>query len=215
VHPLAFVRAHTRLVPATYVPEVVLHLADDAVALWVRTEQETGVQLPPPFWAFAWAGGQALARYLLDNPDLVAGRTVLDLASGGGIVAIAAAKAGAARVTATEIDPAALAALTLNAEANGVAVETILGDVLDDDGPAAELVTAGDVFYSRDMAARVLAFLQRMAAAGARVLVGDPGRAYVPRECLTSLASYEVPTTYDLESAPVKTTTVWELRCAQ
>jgi predicted nicotinamide N-methyase len=200
------------LTPATFVPEVVLHLADDAIALWVRTEQETGAQLPPPFWAFAWAGGQALARYLFDHPDLTAGRTVLDLAAGGGLVAITAAKLGAARVIATEIDPAALAALSLNAEANGVAVETILGDVLDGDGPCADLVTAGDVFYSRDMAARMLAFLQRAASRGARVLVGDPGRAYVPEHCLTAVGSYEVPTTYDLESAVCKSTTVWELR---
>lgn len=207
---IEFVRAHTRLTPASYVPELTLHQADDAIALWERTEERAGTRLAPPFWAFAWAGGQALARYLLDHPDLVAGRRVLDLAAGGGVVAVAAAKAGAAAVVATEIDPAALTALRLNAAANGVTITGVLGDVLD--GPVdADLVTAGDIFYNREMATRMLAFLERAAAGGAAVLVGDPGRAYVPRERLTPVAVYPVPTTYALESAEVKTTTVWRL----
>jgi predicted nicotinamide N-methyase len=211
VDTVDLIRTHTRLTQPSYVPEVVLYLGDDVIALWEYTEKEAGTPLAPPFWAFAWAGGQALARYLLDHPDLVAGRTVLDLAAGGGVVAIAAAKAGAARVTAAEIDPAAIAAIELNAAANAVTVERLLGDVLDGDAHGADLVTAGDVFYSREMATRMLAFLERVAARGARVLVGDPGRAYVPSERLTALASYQVPTTYDLESAEMRTATVWEL----
>jgi predicted nicotinamide N-methyase len=136
---------------------------------------------------------------------------VLDLAAGGGVVSIAAALAGAAAVTATEIDPSARAALALNADANGVRVDTVLADILDGPVPAADVVTAGDVFYSRELAARMLAFLARATERGALVLIGDPGRAYVPRERLTALATYQVPTTYDLESAEVKTTTVWQL----
>jgi predicted nicotinamide N-methyase len=205
-----FVRAQTRLAPPSFVPEVTLYQADDAIALWERTEALAGTRLAPPFWAFAWAGGQALARYLLDHPDLVAGRRVLDLAAGGGVVAVAAAKAGAARVVATEVDPAALIALRLNAAANEVTITGVLGDVLD--GPAdADVVTAGDVFYSREMAARMLAFLERAAAGGALVLVGDPGRAYVPRERLSRVAVYPVPTTHALENASEKLTTVWRL----
>jgi predicted nicotinamide N-methyase len=207
-----FVRAHTRPAPASFVPEVTLRLADDAIALWESTEEAAGGQLPPPFWAFAWAGGQALARYLLDHPDLVAGRRVLDLAAGGGIVSIAVAKAGAAVVTAVEIDPTALTALAINAAANAVAIDTALGDLLDDvPPPDIEVITAGDVFYSRQMADRVLAFLARAADRGALVLVGDPGRAYLPRERLTALATYDVPTTFALENAEVKQATVWRL----
>lgn len=209
---LDFVRAHTRLTAPSYVPEVRLHLADDAIALWERTEEWAGTAQAPPFWAFAWAGGQALARYLLDHPDLVAGRRLLDLAAGGGVVSVAALRAGAAHVTATEIDPAALAALALNADANGGSVTAVLGDVLDDEVPDVDVVTAGDVFYSREMAARMLAYLRRCRAAGAAVLVGDPGRAYVPRDQLSALAVYEVPTTRALENAEIKTTTVWRLR---
>jgi predicted nicotinamide N-methyase len=209
-----FVLANTRLAPAPFVPEVRLHQADDAIALWERTEEVTGTRLAPPFWAFAWAGGQALARYLLDHPDLVAGRRVLDLAAGGGVVAVAAAKAGAATVVAAEIDPAALTALRLNAAANGVTVTGVLGDVLD--GPAeADVVTAGDVFYNREMTARMLGFLARAAAGGALVLVGDPGRAYVPRDRLTEVAVYQVPTTAALENADVKPTTVFALAGAR
>jgi predicted nicotinamide N-methyase len=203
---------YTRSLPASYVPEIALHQADDAIALWEHTEEVAGGErLPPPFWAFAWAGGQAVARYLLDHADLVAGRSVLDLAAGGGIVAIAAARAGAARVVATEIDPTAVEILRLNAMSNGVAVEALLGDVLDDPTLAADVVTAGDVFYSRQMAQRMLTFLDRAAARGSLVLVGDPGRAYLPRERFTAVAQYPVPTTLALEDAEVKPTTVWRL----
>lgn len=205
-----FVRQHTTVRAASAVPEIVLHQADDAIALWERTERDAGgAQLPPPFWAFAWAGGQAVARYLLDHPDLVRGKRVLDLAAGGGVASIAAALAGAAAVTATDIDPAALAALALNAARNQVTIAAVCADVLDDPAPAADVVTAGDVFYSRDLAARMLAFLGRAVDAGATVLIGDPGRAYIPRDDLVELAVYDIPTPYDLESTEIKATRVW------
>jgi predicted nicotinamide N-methyase len=186
-----------------------LHLADDAIELWERTEEAAGDQLPPPFWAFAWAGGQALARYVLDHPYLVAARTVFDLASGSGLVAIAAARAGAASVIANEIDPMAIAAVQANAAVNEVTVTAVLGDRLGGDAENADIVFAGDVFYSRAMTERVLPFLERAAARGATVLVGDPGRAYLPRERFESVAVYEVPVTRALESADLKPTTVW------
>jgi predicted nicotinamide N-methyase len=204
-----FVQEHTTIRPASAVPEVVLHQADDAISLWERTELAHGGHLPPPFWAFAWAGGQAVARYVLDHPETVRNSRVLDVAAGGGVVAIAAALAGAAEVTATEIDPAALDALALNAAANGVTVTTRLGDVLDEDVDA-DVVTAGDVFYHRDLSARMMAFLRRAARRGALVLAGDPGRAYAP-EGLTAVARYEIPTTHDLESVETKLSTVWQL----
>jgi predicted nicotinamide N-methyase len=205
-----FVQEHTTVRPASAVPEIVLHQADDAISLWERTELAHGGHLPPPFWAFAWAGGQAVARYVLDHPEVVRNSRVLDLAAGGGVVAIAAALAGAAEVTATEIDPAALDALALNAKANGVTVTARLGDVLDDPSVDADVVTAGDVFYHRDLSTRVMAFLRRAADRGAVVLAGDPGRAYAP-EGLTAVARYDIPTTYDLESAETKLSTVWQL----
>jgi predicted nicotinamide N-methyase len=206
-----FVRAHTVLSTPPQVPEVRLHLADEPIDLWERTERVGGQQLPPPFWAFAWAGGQALARYVLDHPDLVEGRVVFDLAAGSGLVAIAAALAGATAVTANEIDPLATAAVGLNALANDVAVAVTLGDVLDGDAAGADVVLAGDVFYSRPMTERVLPFLDRARARGARVFVGDPGRAYLPRGRFTAVAGYDIPVTQALESTEVKATTVWEL----
>src|SRR5205823_6157841 len=165
----------------------------------------------PPFWGFPWAGGQALARHVLDHPEVVAGRRVLDLASGSGLVAVAAARSGAARVRANEIDGYALAAITLNAAANGVPVAVHEGDLLDGDADGAEVVLAGDVFYSRDLATRVLAFLDRARAGGAEVLVGDPGRAYLPRHRLAEVAAHEVPVVRALEDADVKRVTVWRL----
>jgi predicted nicotinamide N-methyase len=207
--PAPFVQAHTTLVSVPFVPEVRLHLATDAIELWEQTEAATGDQLPPPFWAFAWAGGQALARYVLDHPYLVASRTVFDLASGSGLVAIAAARAGASRVTANEIDPLAIAAVEANAAANGVAVTALMGDELNGDAEGADIIFAGDVFYSRAMTARVLPFLERAAVRGATVLVGDPGRAYLPRERFESVAVYEIPVTRALESTDTKVTTVW------
>jgi predicted nicotinamide N-methyase len=208
----AFVRLHARLAPVAFVPEVRLHQADDAIGLWELTEGEFRSAQPPPFWAFAWAGGQALARYVTDRPELVAGRRVLDLAAGSGLVAIAAARAGAAAVRAVEIDELAVAAVAVNAEANGVRVDAELGDILDGDAGGAEVVFAGDVFYSQAMTNRVLRFLLRAARAGAQVLVGDPGRAFLPRDRFDELAVYDVPVPETLESVRVKRTTVWQLR---
>jgi len=170
--------------------------------------------LPPPYWAFAWAGGQALARYVLDRPETVAGKRVLDLASGSGLVAIAAVKAGAALVSAADIDAFTEAAISLNAEANGVYVEIMVRDLLDDPPPPIpryDLILAGDLFYERDTAARAFTFLERHAAIGTMVLIGDPGRAYLPKQRLTQLAEYSVPVTRDLEDHDIKRTAVWRL----
>jgi len=214
--PRAFILRNTRPLPPPHVPEITLHLADEAVELWTKTEEELGeLGLPPPFWAFAWAGGQALARHVLDNPDLVAGRRVLDFASGCGLVAIAAMKAGAAAATAAEIDVFAFAAITLNAELNGVDLAIEARD-LTDPGQAGfvagfDVVFAGDVFYEKPMAERVLAMARRAQAAGATVLVGDPGRSYLPKSELVLVAAYEVPVTRALEDAEVKRTSVWRL----
>ena len=203
-------RANTRLAPAPFVPEVVLHQADDAIALWELAEAD-GAEQPPPFWAFAWAGGQALARHVLDRPELVAGRDVLDLATGSGLVAVAAARAGAGPVTANDIDPLSLAAAAANAAANDVDLRLVEGDLLATDDRYA-VVLAGDVFYSREMSARVLPFLRRAAARGSLVLVGDPGRAYLPAEMMIMQASYDVPVNPSLETVQVRHATVWQVR---
>ncbi|MDE2579046.1 MAG: methyltransferase [Hyphomicrobiales bacterium] len=208
----AFIRANTRLLPTPHAPEIVLHLADEATALWEKTEEELGeMGLPPPFWAFAWAGGQALARYILDRPDLVAGKRVLDFAAGSGLVAIAAAKGGARTVAANEIDDFALSAIALNAEANGVRVSPRGGDLVGTDN-GWDVVFAGDVSYERDMAARVTDWLERLARRGATVLVGDPGRSYLARERLEPIAEYRIPVTRALEDAEIKRTQVWRFR---
>jgi predicted nicotinamide N-methyase len=208
----AFVLANTRLMTPPLVPEITLHLAPEPIALWERTERDTGeAGLPPPFWAFPWAGGQVLARYLLDHPGCTAGRTVLDLAAGSGLVAIAAAKAGAAAVTPSETDPLACAAIELNSAANSVTLEATLGDVLGGVAAGNDLVLVGDGFYERLMAERLLPFLERAHASGAVVLVGDPGRAYLPRDRFEAVASYDVPVSPVLEDADVKRSTVWRL----
>jgi predicted nicotinamide N-methyase len=210
--PTAFIRAHTRLLAVPHAPEIRLHLADEATDLWQKTEEELGrIGLPPPFWAFAWAGGQALARYVLDNPALVRGKRVLDFASGSGLVAIAAAKAGAAQVQACDIDSFAITAMQLNAAANGVTLLAQCADLADTD-EGWDAVFAGDVCYERDMAERVTAWLERLHARGAFVLVGDPGRSYLPGDKLEPLATYRVPVTRSLEDADVKTTRVWQFR---
>ncbi len=210
----AFIRAHARLLPVPHVPELSLYLADEATGLWLKTEEELGeIGLPPPFWAFAWAGGQALARYILDNPATVAGKSVLDFASGSGLVALAALKAGAHRVTAAEIDPFAAGAIALNAEANGFAGEitVITRDLIGEEG-GYDVILAGDICYQRDIAARVMTWLSASSARGVVVLIGDPGRAYLPREQLEAIASYAVPTTRALEDSEVKQTSVWQFR---
>jgi len=207
--PLAFIRTETRLLPVPHAPEIFLHVADEATELWQRTEEELGeIGLPPPFWAFAWAGGQALARYLLDRPEIVRGLRVLDFASGSGLVAIAAMKAGAAEVTACDIDAFAVAAIGLNAEANGVAVTPLQADLVGQD-QGWDVVLAGDICYERDLAERVTEWLLTLSRRGATVLIGDPGRSYLPGERLERLALYEVPVTRTLEDADIKKTSVW------
>ena len=210
----AFVRAHSGLAPVPLVPEVRIYQADDAIGLWEETEARHGAPgLAPPFWAFPWAGGQALARHVLDHPELVSGRQVLDIAAGSGLVAVAASLAGAASVVANEIDPYAIAAIRLNAAANRRAIRTYHGNLVID-GPhiGADVVLAGDVFYNRDMAAAMLGYFRVARAAGAEVLVGDPGRAYVPTGELDRVADFDVPVIRDLEDVDVKRATVWRVR---
>ena len=207
----AFIRANTSLLAPPHVPEIRLHLADEAHELWLKTEEELeAIGLPPPFWAFAWAGGQGLARYLLDNPAIVRGRRVLDFASGSGLVAIAAAKAGAAHVLAADIDPFCAAAIRLNLEANGVSADFTGSDLIGAD-EGWDVVLAGDVFYDKALAVRLTPWFSSLAARGATVLVGDPGRSYLPREGLLRLAEYQVSVTRALEDAEVKRTTVWRV----
>ncbi|WP_372495191.1 class I SAM-dependent methyltransferase [Micromonospora phytophila] len=193
-----------RLRRTPFVPEVRLHVAEDAIVWWARMEAHAGHALPAPYWASVWAGGQALARHLLDHPELAAGRRVLDLASGSGLVAIAAAMAGADRVVANDIDPYAVAAVTVNARANRVDVEATGGDLLDSEPDRVDLLVAGDVLYNRPLAARMLPFLRRVAATGADVLVGDPGRGHLPLDGLAVVASYPVPTTEPFVDSPVR-----------
>jgi predicted nicotinamide N-methyase len=217
---LAFIRANTRLLAPPLVPEIRLHLAEESVPIWQKTEEELGeMNVPPPYWAFAWAGGQALARYLLDNPELTAGKRVLDLGSGSGLTAIAAMKAGAASVLAADIDAFALAAAKLNAETNGVAIETTSENLLAASRPAgggqekvpADVVLVGDLFYERELAERVLAYIEAAAKAGALILIGDPKRSYFPAGKFTLAAEYQVPVTRELEDAEIKRTSVWRL----
>ncbi len=211
----AFIRANTRLAQVPHAPEISLYVAEKSVPIWQKTEEELNeMGLPPPYWAFAWAGGQALARYVLDHPASVAGKRVLDLGAGSGLVGIAAARAGASPVTAADIDAFSEAAIALNAEANGAYVDVLVLDLLDHPAPQAaryDVILVGDLFYERDTAARALAFLERHAALGTHVLIGDPGRAYLPKERLMKLAEYSVPVTRELEDLDIKRTTVWAL----
>jgi predicted nicotinamide N-methyase len=215
---LKIILASTRLSSVPLVPEIQIHQASEPIGMWQHTELATGRSaLDPPFWAFAWAGGRALARYLLDHPAVVRGRRVIDIASGSGLVAIAAAKAGAAAVTAYDIDPLAAAAIEINTRANNVTVASVCADVLSDDGPRpaeGDLVLVADAFYERDLAAKVTFFLEQAHGSGAAILVGDFGRTYLPRDRLVALATYEVPGLLVLEGSDVKRTTVWTLRIA-
>ncbi len=209
------IRTGTRLRPVPLIPDIRLHQASDPISLWQRTELTSGrTGLDPPFWAFAWAGGLALARYLLDHPETVRGRRAIDIASGSGLVAVAAAMAGAAAVTAYDIDPVAAVAIRMNAAANGVTVVAVCADVLDQDNllaSGADLVLVADAFYERDLAGKVMRFVERCRARGAAVLVGDFGRDYLPRDRLTPLASYDVPGQRMLEGSDIKRTTIWAL----
>lgn len=204
-----FVQAATTLAPVALVPEISLYQATDIYAVWEQTEAAAGRDgLPPPFWGVAWPGGQALARYLLDQPGLVAGRSVIDIGSGSGLVALAAARAGARRVIAVEPDPLARAAIGLNAAANTVGVPVLVGEIAA--AGRAEVVLAGDVWYEQELAAQVSAALENAAGNGAVVLAGDIGRRYFPRRTYRALARYDLPTTVELEGRETITATVWQ-----
>ena len=210
--PAAFILGQTRLQPVNHAPEISLWLADEVTPIWRLTEEELGeMGVPPPFWAFAWAGGQALARYILDNPERVRGKRVLDLAAGSGLVGIAAMKAGAAYVQCADIDPFCEAAVRLNAEANNVALDFTDQNLLEGAPPAFDVICAGDVFYERPMAERVIAWLDQARNQGSTVLIGDPRRSYFPTGRLVQLAEYEVPTTRELEDQAVKRSGVYAL----
>ena len=206
----AFILANTRLQSPPHVPELRLYLADEITPIWRLTEEELGAMgLPPPFWAFAWAGGQAIARYLLDHPSEAASRRVVDFATGSGLVAIAAMKAGAASALGADIDGFCAAAVEANARENAVSVAFTDRDLLDAPPPDADLITAGDICYEKPLAERVLAWLALAHAQGTRVLIGDPGRSYFPKQGLVKLAEYQVETTRELEDMAVKRTGVW------
>lgn len=207
--PEEFIRSNTSVMSPPHVPEIRLRLASEAHELWLKTEEELEeIGLPPPFWAFAWAGGQGLARYILDHPHEVAGKRVVDFASGSGLVAIAASMAGATEVLAVDIDPWAKSAILMNAAINGVQIRTSSANMIGEE-IAADVLLAGDVFYDRDFAGALLPWLSSLASKGIRVLVGDPGRAYLPKAQLEACATYQVPVTRALEDNDVKKTTVW------
>jgi predicted nicotinamide N-methyase len=211
-HRRALVAHHTRLQPVPGIPGIRLHLADDVAPVWHATEADLGIAgAPIPFWAFAWAGGLALARFVLEHPDEVAGRRVLDLATGSGLVAIAAVQAGASPVTAADIDPFAEAAVGLNARANGVRIAFVGRDLLDDEPPDVDVLLAADTWYEGPLAERVLPWLRAAARRGTRVRVGAPGRRYLPLSGLVPLASYEVQTTTRLEDRAVLRASVFTL----
>ncbi len=208
----AFIRQHTELLPVPLVPEINLYLAHEAVPIWQKTEEELGeMGLPPPFWAFAWAGGQALARYILDHPEIVTGKRVLDLASGSGLVGIAAMRAGAATVLAADIDAFALTANAMNADANGCDIMTTGVDLLNSTPQDFDVILVGDLFYEKATAARCMTFLRQSTA---EILIGDPGRSYLPKELLISVAQYQVPVSRDLEDSEIKQTSVWRFLSA-
>jgi predicted nicotinamide N-methyase len=208
----AFILDNTRPQAPPHTPELTLYLADEITPIWKLTEEALAeIGLPPPFWAFAWAGGQALARYILDHPESVAGKRVIDFASGSGLVAIAAMKAGAASVLAADIDVFCEAAIGLNAELNAVAVAFTEVNLLDAPPPVVDVLLAGDICYERPMAEAVMAWLAQGRAAGASVLIGDPGRTYFSKDGLVKLAEYQVQTTRELEDMAVKRTSVWTL----
>jgi predicted nicotinamide N-methyase len=210
--PAEFVRNNTAIAAPPLVPEIRLHLASAVTPLWQASEDTLARgAVPPPFWAFAWAGGQALARYILDHPGTVHDREVLDFASGSGLVAIAAAKAGARRVIAAEIDPFAAAAIALNAALNGVTLAVEMRDLLDRGAAGWGVVLAGDICYEEPMSSRALAMLRRTAARRRLALLGDPGRAYLPREGLEELARYTVPTSRELEDREARESAVYRV----
>lgn len=210
--PAAFIRENTRLQPVPHAPEISLWLADEITPIWRLTEEELGeMGVPPPFWAFAWAGGQALSRYVLDHPHEVAGKRVLDFAAGSGLVGVTAMKAGAASVLCADIDPFCQAAVAANAAANAVTLAFTDQNLLDAPPPDVDVICAGDICYEKPMTQAVLAWLAQARAQGVRVLIGDPGRTYFPRTGLDFLAEYRVPTTRELEDQEIKRASVWSM----
>ena len=210
--PAGFVRRNTALHEPPLVPEVKLHLASEIVPIWQMTEEELEKSgLPPPFWAFAWAGGQALSRYILDNPDIVSGKDVLDFGAGSGLIGVSAAKAGAKSVLSADIDNFAVEAIMLNAEANGVEIDATAEDLVGVENRGWQVILVGDMCYERPLAERIEVWLRRLASEGAIVLIGDPGRTYLPKTGLRKLVSYAVMTTRELEDTDVRNTSVWHV----
>jgi predicted nicotinamide N-methyase len=212
----ALIREYTRVQAAGFVPEVRLYLASELVPLWQATEWRAAAPQPPPFWAFAWPGSQALARYVLDHPQIVSGKRVLDFGSGSGLAAIAAARAGASYVLAGDLDPVAAVAQSLNAALNNVSFNTFTGDTVESAAAGdVDVILAGDVCYEREASESITAWLRKQASSGAHVLLADPGRHYAPPDGLELLATYEVPTLHELESAPSKRTRLFNLGTAR
>jgi predicted nicotinamide N-methyase len=210
--PAVFIRHNTVIATPPLIPEIRLHLATEVTPIWQATEETLArAGVPPPFWAFAWVGGQALARFVLDHPEEVTGRAVLDFGAGSGLVAIAAAKAGAARVLAAEIDQFGVAAIATNAELNGVSIAVTSADLLGTVDTSWEVVTAGDVCYEKAMADRVTPWLTALAAQGSLVLLGDPGRTYLARTGMIERARYVVATSRELEDRDEREAIVWQL----
>ncbi len=209
---IEFIRANTALAPVPLIPQMTLHQATEITPLWQATEQWLeATNTPPPYWAFVWAGGQGMARYLLDNPAIVRGKRVLDFAAGSGVAGIAAAMAGAAKVMAADIDPLSQVATQMNAARNGVKVECLRGLDLRSPFTDADLILAGDVCYEQAMSHRVLKWLGLSLFRGAEALLADPGRAYVPDNGLEKLACYEVPVLRELEDRDTRQVTIWKM----
>ncbi|MEN6543517.1 methyltransferase [Parvibaculum sp.] len=210
--PAAFIRANTALHEPPLVPEVKLHLASEIVPIWQMTEEELEKSgLPPPFWAFAWAGGQALSRYILDHPEVVRGKRVLDFGSGSGMIGIAAMKANAASVLAADIDIFAAASIRLNAEVNGVSLNVTTDDIVGSPNLGWDVILIGDMCYERPLAERIEKWVHSLVDGGATALIGDPGRTYLPKSGLEKLISYAVKTTRELEDTDVRNTSVWRV----
>ncbi len=209
--PADLIRSNTQLMAPPLVPEISLHLATEILPLWHKTEEELAAHgIDPPYWAFAWAGGQALARYVLDHPEAVASKRVLDIGAGSGLVGLAAAKAGAASVLCADTDAFAIAAIAMNATANRLAIAATDEDVIGRDG-GWQVILAGDMCYERPLAERMLAWLKERAAAGIEILIGDPGRSYFPKSGIERLALYKVQTTRELEDREIRETGVFSL----
>lgn len=210
--PADFIRRNTALHEPPLIPEIRLHLASEIVPIWQMTEEELQENgLPPPFWAFAWAGGQALSRYILDNPDVVSGKNVLDFGSGSGLIGIAAKMAGARSVLCADIDVFAEQAIILNAAENQTSLTATTEDLVGGENRGWQVILVGDMCYEGPLAARIEAWLRRLVSEGVEVLIGDPGRTYLPKSGLEKLVSYAVKTTRELEVSDVRNTSVWRL----